>query len=415
MADATQAPVAEEATFRETAAAPARGYLRDRSDEDSARVSFAELFYDLVFVFAVTQLSAYLLENLTPEGLVRGAVLFFAIWWLWITTAWATNRLDPDRNLVRVVIFALMGGGLMFSAAIPQAFDDRGLVFALAYVTMQLLRSLFLVWALLRHEEHAQARTFERVSVWFAVSGCLWIGGAIAESDLRIVLWALALVVDVTVPWMGYWVPGMGRSSAREWDIEGEHLAERCGLFMIIALGESLLVTGARLAQAEWDAAILLAFGVALLAALAMWWLYFDLGHRRGTLAFERSKEPGRLARFAYTYVQMPIVAGIVLTAVGDKVLLADPEGPSGWTEALVLLGGPALFLFGNYLFKNATHRRWPVSHLVGMGLMALPLLSLGTFSTFSLSAYSTAVLIAVALLEGFLLRSREAARAGLN
>jgi low temperature requirement protein LtrA len=308
-----------------------------------------------------------------------------------------------------------MAGGLMFSAAIPKAFDDRGLVFALAYVAMQLLRSLFLVWALLRHAEAAQARTFERVSVWFAVSGCLWIGGALAESDVRILLWALALVVDVTVPWAGYWVPGMGRSSAREWDIEGEHLAERCGLFMIIALGESLLVTGARLASADWDANILLGFGVALLTALVMWWLYFDLGHRRGALAFERSREPGRLARFAYTYVQMPIVAGIVLVAVGDKFLLDYPEEPSGWKEALALLGGPALFLLGNYLFKNATHRRWPVSHLIGMALLALPLPWLGAFSTFALSGYATIALMTVAALEGFLLRSREAARAGLN
>jgi low temperature requirement protein LtrA len=231
---------------------PGRGFLRDREDEDAAKVSFVELFFDLVFVFAVTQLAAHLAEHFTPEGFVRTWVLFLMVWWLWINTAWSTNRLDPDRGVVRGVIFALMAGALMVSVSIPLAFESRGLALAVAYVAMQLGRSLFMVWALGRHGEETQRRTFLRVAIWFGLSGLLWIGGGLAEGDARVLLWGLALVADLVVPWLGFRLPGLGASSASEWDVEGEHLAERCGLFIILALGETLLVTGARMEMLEW-------------------------------------------------------------------------------------------------------------------------------------------------------------------
>jgi low temperature requirement protein LtrA len=274
----------------------------------------------------VTQLAAYLVDNITAEGLVRALVLFLALWWLWITTTWATNRLDPDRELVRGVIFALMGAGLMFSVSIPRAFDDRAHIFAAAYVIIQVGRSLFMVWALHHGGDHQQRDTFRRATLWFCASGLLWIGGAFAEADLRIVLWAVALVIDLAVPWAGFWFPGLGRSSAREWNIEGEHLAERCGLFIILALGESLLVTGTRLESLSLDATTLASFAIALVGSLAMWWIYFDTGQQRGTKAFERSDEPGRLARFAYTYVHLPIVAGVVVLAVGTSSSSPTPR-----------------------------------------------------------------------------------------
>jgi low temperature requirement protein LtrA len=394
---------------------PGRGFLRDREDEDAAKVSFVELFFDLVFVFAVTQLAAYLAEHFTPEGFVRTWVLFLMVWWLWINTAWSTNRLDPDRGVVRGVIFALMAGALMVSVSIPLAFESRGLALAVAYVAMQLGRSLFMVWALGRHGEETQRRTFLRVAIWFGLSGLLWIGGGLAEGDARVLLWGLALVADLVVPWLGFRLPGLGASSASEWDVEGEHLAERCGLFIILALGETLLVTGARMEMLEWDTVTLAAFGIALLGTLAMWWIYFDTGIHHGSKAMGRSDEPGRLARFAYTYVHLPIVAGIVGAAVGDKFLLAHPEEPATMKDALVILGGPALFLLGNYLFKNATSRRWPLSHVIGLGLLGAIGLGLSAFSILGLAAAAVAALLAVAILERVLLRSRAAARSGLE
>lgn len=392
-----------------------RGYLRDREDEDAARVSFVELFFDLVFVFGITQLAAYLADNISPEGIVRVSVMFVAVWWLWINTAWATNRLDPDRSLARLVIFALMVVGLVFSTGIPMAFEERAMAFAAAYVAMQVSRSLFMVWALHAHDEPAEARHFLRVAIWFALSGLLWIAGAFAVADARVVLWALAAATDLLVPWIGFWLPGLGRSSTHEWDIEGEHLAERCGLFIIIALGESLLVTGGRLGDAEWSLAIWAAFGVAIIGTLAMWWIYFDTGAKRGTRAFEEAQDSGRLARFAYTYVHLPIVAGIVVAAVGDKFLLDHPGDPVDWPAALSLLGGPALFLFGNFLFKNATSRRWPLSHVLGVALLGAGLFLAGSMTILGVAAYGFTILLVVAVLERVLLYSRQARKQGLK
>jgi low temperature requirement protein LtrA len=391
-----------------------RNQLRDRDDEDASRVSFVELFYDLVFVFAVTQLAAYLVDNVTPEGAVRTAVLFVAVWWLWINTTWATNRLDPDAAPVRFAIFALMAASLVLSMALPHAFEDRGLSFALPYVAMQVGRGLFSAYALNRHGEARGARTALRQAIWFALSGTLWVAGALAEADLRLNLWGLALLVELAAPWLGFPVPGLGREEARDLDVEGEHLSERCGLFIIIALGETLLVTGAHAAELEWTASTQAATATAVAGSLTMWWLYFDTGSKRGTRAFEE-QHPGYLARVAYTYLHLPIVAGIVLTAVGDKGLVAHPHEAVAWQDAVTILGGAALFLLGNFLFKNATSRRWPVSHLVGLALLASAVLLTERLDVLGLAAWTVAVLVVVAVLERVLLRSHTAAVQGLK
>jgi low temperature requirement protein LtrA len=391
-----------------------RSRLRDLDDEDSSRVSFVELFYDLVFVFAVTQLAAYLAANITPEGAVRAGVLFVALWWLWINTTWATNRLDPDAAPVRFAIFALMGASFVLSMALPHAFEDRALAFALPYVAMQVGRSLFSFFSLNHHRQTEEGRTSLHQAIWFAVSGLLWIAGALLEADARINLWVLALLIELTVPWFGFPLPVLGRRETRDWDIQGEHLSERCGLFIILALGETLLVTGARTAEQDWTVTGAAATATAVVSALAMWWLYFDTGAKRGTRAFEE-QQPGRLARVAYTYLHLPIVAGIVLSAVGDKGLIAHPRDPVAWQDAITLLGGPALFLLGNFLFKNATSRRWPVSHLIGLVLLGLGVLLTEWLDVLGIAAWAVGVLIAVAALERFLLRSRTAAQQGIK
>jgi low temperature requirement protein LtrA len=391
-----------------------RDPLRDREDEASSRVSFVELFYDLIFVFAVTQLATYLVDNITPEGVVRAGVLFVAVWWLWINTTWATNRLDPDAAPVRFAIFGLMGASLVLSMALPDAFGDRGLTFAVPYVAMQVGRGLFSAHSLARNGEPEQARVALRQAVWFALSGTLWIAGGLTEADVRINLWVLALAVELIAPWLGFPVPGLGREETRDLDVSGEHLSERCGLFIIIALGETLLVTGARAAELEWTPTTVVAVTTAVVGSLTMWWLYFDTGAKRGTRAFEH-QHAGRLARVAYTYLHLPIVAGIVVTAVGDKGLIAHPHEAVAWTDAVTILGGPALFLLGNFLFKNATSRRWPVSHLIGLGLLLSGVLLTEWLDVLGLAAWTVAVLIGVAALERLLLRSHRAAVQGIK
>jgi low temperature requirement protein LtrA len=227
-------------------------------------------------------------------------------------------------------------------------------------------------------------------------------------------LWVLALLVELAVPWFGFPVPGYGRTETRDWDIQGEHLSERCGLFVIISLGEMLLVTGVRAAEQDWTMTGAAATATAVASALAMWWIYFDTGSKRGTRAFEE-QQPGHLARVAYTYLHLPIVAGIVLSAAGNKGLIAHPHDRAGWQDAITLVGGPALFLLGNFLFKNATSRRWPVSHLMGLVLLGLGVLVAEWLNVLGIAAWAVGVLIAVAGLERSLLRSRRAAQQGIK
>lgn len=272
-----------------------------------------------------------------------------------------------------------------------------------------------MVWALGHAREHVQRRTFLRNAVWFTISSVFWIAGAIVQGEPAVILWSIALLIELAVPWIGYRVPGLGSSSPEAWDVEGEHLTERCGLFIILSLGESILVTGSRMTPLPMNAVNLSAFAIAILGSLVMWWIYCDTGARRGTMAFERSEEPGRLARFAYTYIHLPIVAGVVVVAVSDKLLLAHPEDRLDVFSALIMLGGPALFLLGNLLFRNATSRRWPLSHVAGLALVLLPVPWLGTFSLIALVGWTVATMIAVAILERVFLHSREAARVGVN
>src|SRR5262245_45320063 len=217
--------------------------LRDRKGHESGRVAMVELFFDLVFVFAVTQCSHFLLGHLTETGARELALMMLAMWWVWIYTSWVTNWLDPERMPVRIALFVLMLAGLLFSVSIPEAFEERGLVFASAYVFMQLGRTLFFLWAS-RGASHL-TRNFQRISVWFLISGAFWIAGGLADPHARYTWWLVALLIEFFAPLVYFWCPGLGRSRTEEWDIDGNHLSERCALFVIIALGESLLVTGA--------------------------------------------------------------------------------------------------------------------------------------------------------------------------
>ena len=343
-----------------------------RVREKGAAVTNIELFFDLVFVFAITQLSHRLLLNLTPTGAVETLVLFLAIWWLWIYTCWATNWLDPEHNTIRVLLLAMMMGALALSGALPEAFGERGGVFAAAYVAMQLVRTLLIMWWSWGHNP-ARARNFIRITFYFVLSMPLWMAGALVEHNLRLLLWAMALTVEYAGPFLLFRTPFLGHSGIDDWDISGSHMAERCSLFIIIALGEAILVTGATFATLVPDAPTVAAFACGFVGSATMWWIYFDSGARRGGDAIEQGAEPGRLARDAYTYLHMPIVAGIVVTAVADAQMLAHPVGNhAGLAFVLVACGGPLLFLLGNLAFKWITAgRKWPpLSHLVGVVLL---------------------------------------------
>src|SRR5919199_3874671 len=220
------------------------GLLRAR-DGGEQRVTNLELFFDLVYVFAVTQLSHRLLEHLTVGGVLETLFLLLVVWWAWVYTIWVTNWFDPDQSAVSLLLVAVMLASLVMSVAIPEAFGERGLMFAIAYVAIQVGRTLFVVLAL--DKSSSLGRNFQRILAWFAIPAVLWVVGGLFEGGARYVLWVLALALEYGGPVTGFYTPGLGRSRTEVWTVEGSHLAERCQLFVIIALGESILVTGTAL------------------------------------------------------------------------------------------------------------------------------------------------------------------------
>ena len=364
-----------------------------------SRVTFVELFFDLVFVFAVTQLSHGLLEHLTPLGALQTAVLMLALWWAWIDNAWVTNWLDPERAPVRLLLFVLMLLGLIVSASIPKAFEERAAAFALAYGALEIIPKLFMLWALKRHDA-GNYRNFVRITLWRGAGAACWIAGGFVAPEWRLAVWALALAIDTGSPLIGFFVPGFGRSTTADWTVEGGHMAERCGLFVIIALGESILITGATFAGLTWNAVTFAAFANCFIGSVAMWVVYFNIGAERSSRVFAGSAEPGRLARSGYTYMHIPIVAGIIVAAVADELTLKHPGGHTDIQTAAVILGGPALYLLGNSLFKWLTAPYAPLSHTVGLALLALLIVAVPYVPPLALSAATTAVLVLVAVWE---------------
>jgi low temperature requirement protein LtrA len=324
-------------------------HLRPRGDGITQPTTTVELFFDLVYVFAVTQLSHQILADLSVAGVARTTFLLLVVWWAWIYTTWMVNWFDPASPAVRMVLTVVMLGSLLMAAALPEALGERGLLFAASYVGLQVGRNA--AAAALLHRRHRLREVFERLVVWSAGSGVLWLAGAALESDQRLMLWVPALALELAAPAAGYWLPGRGRTATTDYDIEGTHFAERCQVFIIIALGESIVVTGATASQAGLTPTVVLCLVVAFVETAALWWLYFGAtaGHARVTISSR--DDPGRLARDAYTYFHLPIVAGIIATAVANGLLIAAPhQAPAGVGSAMIL-GGPALYLLGESLF----------------------------------------------------------------
>ncbi|MBB5707563.1 low temperature requirement protein A [Sphingopyxis panaciterrulae] len=379
------------------------GLFRTRGEHGHAPVTYIELFFDLVFVFAITQLSHGLLEHLGWTGALQTLILLFAVWWVWIYTTWVANWLDPERANVRLMLILLMLAGLVLSSAIPYAFGVRGWMFAAAYCTIQIGRSLYMVWASWGVHP-ARARSFLRIVFWLCLSLPLWVAGCFVDAQMRMLLWAAALLIDYAGPLAFFRTPGLGRSTGADWEIAGGHMAERCALFVIISLGEGVLVTGATFATLPQDGLRWLAFATCFLGSAALWWLYFDTGARRGSQVIEASDQAGLLARNAYTYWHIPIIAGLVVSAVADEMLLAHPQGHIAPAMLAVSVGGPLLFLIGNMAFKKATTDRPlpPFSHMLGsVGLLGVGAWAwLGHWQPLTLGLALFAVLVFTAVWE---------------
>jgi low temperature requirement protein LtrA len=376
--------------------------LRRTRQDGRPRVTNMELFFDLVYVFAVTQLSHLLLEHLNWHGAAQTAMLLLAVWWGWVYTAWFTNWFDPDVRPVRLPLIAIMLASLIMSATLPEAFGDRGLYVAGAYATMQVGRTVWIVLAL-GHDPPLR-RNYQRILAWLGTAAVFWVAGGFAHDTTRELLWLVALAIEYASPAAGFYTPGLGRSTTTDWNISGAHMAERCSLFVIIALGESILATGATFGDRRFTAAEVAAFVVAFAGSVALWWVYFDRTAREATARTESTGDPGRLGR-SYTYFHLPIVAGVIVAAVGDELTIAHPTGHTSGATVATLLGGPALFLAGHALYKQATFQTVSVNRIGGIGLLAVLAPVGSAVPPLALSAMATAVVAAVSVLDTIALR----------
>lgn len=367
-------------------------------DGHHAQVTFEELLFDLVYVFAVTQLSHGLLHHLTLIGVMETLILWFAVWLGWQYTCWVTNWFNPETPRLRGLIFAIMFPTLLMAASIPEAFGERGLVFALAYMLIQVGRTAFIVLHLPR--EHSLAPNFRRMLGWVVIAAAFWLSGAFMEGPWRIGLWLVAVLCEYVSPMFGFALPGLGRSHTSDWTIEGAHLAERCQLFVIVALGEALLASGAMLAENKhWDIPVLLGLLATLLGTLTMWLLYFGTTRKDAIHCITGSSDPGRTGAY-FHYVHAILVAGIIAMAVGNDLVMAHPDERMTTAYVATLILGPVIFLFASLLYKREVYRVIAKSHLVGIVLLLALVPIAYTTDLLAVGALTTLVLLIVCFVE---------------
>ena len=346
-------------------------HSRRRGDGEGQRATTLELFYDLVFVFAITQVSHLLLEHLTWAGVGQSLLVLLVVWWSWNYTTWVTNELDTGAISVRLLMISLMLLSLLMSVAIPRAFEDQALLFAGSYVAIQVGRHVFLTFFASGPGSIERERA-GRILAWFVVAGVFWISGALADGPARVALWLVALALDYLAPLVIYWVPGFRRLAGATWNVGTEHFAERFQLFIIIALGETIVITGATTSELDLDGARIAAFGMAFVTTAAMWWLYFNYVARIAQRRLELSEDRTTLARDGYTYLHVLMVAGIIVSAVGDELVIAHPTEVLPTPEIAVVVAGPGLYLLAHALFRRRMTGSWGSKRLLGvMGCLA--------------------------------------------
>ncbi len=309
----------------------------------SARVMPLELFFDLVFVLALTQATVLMADEPTWRGLAKGLLVLGVLWWSWVGYAWLTSAVDPDEGGVRLVVFAAMAAFLVAALCVPAAFDDAAFVFAGAYAVVRIAH--IALYTLASRDDAALRSSVIGLAGSTAVGVSLLTGAAFADEELQGALFLTALALDAAGPYF---------FGAEGWRLVAGHFAERHGLIIIVALGESIVAIGAG-AEGKVDAGIVAAAALGMAVAAALWWLYFDvvaLVAERRLAAAPPGREQNEMARDSYSYLHFPMIAGIVLVALGMKKTLGHTEDPLKLVPAVALLGGTALYLVAHVAFR---------------------------------------------------------------
>jgi low temperature requirement protein LtrA len=313
-----------------------------RGEEE--RVTPLELFFDLVFVLAITQCTALMAANPTWEGLARGLIVLGVLWWCWVGYAWLTSVVDPEEGAVRIAIFAAMAALLVAALAVPHAFGNTGLIFAVSYGFARYAQ-VVLLYIAGRDQPNLRHSVITGLSFSTAIAIVLLVIASQVDGTAQGALWVTALALDMAGP-LFFGVEG--------WMLVPAHFAERHGLIVLIALGESIVAVGAG-AAADLDAGIITAAVLGVAIAAALWWLYFDVVSVVATRKLA-SARPGReqnsMARDSYSFLHLPMVAGIVLVALGVKKTLGHVDHHLEIVPATALYGGVALYLLALVAFR---------------------------------------------------------------
>jgi len=358
---------------------------------ESEQVTPLELFFDLVFVLAITQCTQLMSDHPTWSGLAQGILVLGVLWWSWVGYAWLTSVVDPEEDAVRIVVFIAMAGLLLSALCVPDAFGDLGLTFALAYAVVR-YGQLGLFWIGSRGDP-----SLRRSILGLAVSTTIGVGLLVLASQfdgvLQGALWAVALALDMGGPYL---------FGADGWKLVPKHFAERHGLIIIIALGESIVAIGAGLGgELTFDQGVAAVLGIALAAAL--WWLYFDVVALVAARRLERApvgRVQNEMARDSYSYLHFLLVAGIILVALGIKKTLGHVSDPLETVPAFALLGGMAAYLLGHVAFRYR-HIHTVNVQRTGLAILLLATLPVATaIPALATVAYVTVLTWALIVLE---------------
>jgi len=366
-----------------------------RAPGEERVVTPLELFFDLVYVFAIGQLSHHLLAHVDLRTGAETAIMALAVVYAWYMTAWGANWLDPDRPQVRLLLVGLMFASLLMSVSIADAFDGRAWLFVGGYLALQIGRCVFLIVAL---RGGPLGEHFVNDLVWELGAGVLWVAGAIASDDARLVLWGLAVVVTQAGVWNLHWLPGRGRAIDLEHTgIAGGHLFERYRLFFIIALGETVLTMGTAFTNEPFEVERLLALTIGFTGTVALWWCYFQRAERIGLELAEGADDAGTVGWWS-TWTLTLIVLALIGIAVGDELAIAHPGDDVTLGFTVLTFGGPALFLLAQILFLGWAIGHVPRSRPIGLAALAILAAATAPLTMIAGIAAASAVLVAMAV-----------------
>jgi low temperature requirement protein LtrA len=354
-----------------------------------------ELFFDVVYVFAIGQLSHHLLEHVDLRTGAETAILALAVVYAWYMTAWGANWLDADQLAVRLLLVGLMFASLLMSVGIGDAFDGRAWLFVTGYLLLQVGRAGFLIVAL---RGQALGEHFINDLIWELLTGVLWVVGAATGGDARMVLWGLAVVATYAGVWALHWLPGRGRRvDLAHTQIAGSHLFERFRLFFIIALGETVLTMGTAFTDEPFEPERLLALAIAFTGTAALWWCYFQRAERIGIEAADTAEAAGTVGWWG-TWTLTLVVLALIAIAVGDQLAIAHPGDEATLGFTILAFGGPAVFLLAQLVFHRGALEVVPRSRPLALITLAILAAATAPLTLLIGIGASSAVLVAVAV-----------------